>query len=135
MGDREQQRKFAQNSNIRNSEYDRQNTNLIGNTDAENYGNILPTDIENQKSPQSKILLITFISVVLGVGFFIFIIPLSKYFLSEEFYAGPLFLLILLGITVLLVYLMIFIGKKFAILNIDRNYITKNDELGDYYEK
>ncbi|XUD11012.1 hypothetical protein IGJ55_000139 [Enterococcus sp. AZ170] len=30
MGDREQQRKFAQNSNIKNSEYDRQNTNVIG---------------------------------------------------------------------------------------------------------
>ena len=112
MGDREQQRKFAQNSNIKNSEYDRQNTNLIGRTDAENKGNILPTDIENQKSPQANILFINIISVVLGVGFFIFVIPLSKYFLSKDFYSGSLFLLIALVITILFVYLMIFVGKR-----------------------
>lgn len=112
MGDREQQRKFAQNSNIKNSEYDRQNTNLIGRTDAENKGNILPTDIENQKSPQSKILIINVIGVMLGIGFFIFIIPLSRYFFNEEFYSGSLFLLISLVITIFFVYLMIFIGKR-----------------------
>lgn len=112
VGDREQQRKFFQNSNIKNSEYDRQNTNLIGHTDAENRGNILPTDIENQKSPQSKILFINVISVVLGVGFFIFIIPLSRYFVDEKFYSGSLFLLLSLVVTILFVYLMIFVGKR-----------------------
>ena len=112
MGDREEQRKFAQSSNIRNSEYDRQNTNLIGRTDTENFGNVLPTDIKNKKSPQSKLILIYFISMVLGIEFFIFIVPLSRYFLNETFYSGSLFLLISLIITVFFVYLIIFIGKK-----------------------
>lgn len=117
MGDREQQRKFAQNSNIKNSEYDRQNTNVIGRTNAENKGNILPTDIENQKSPQTNILLVNIISVVLGVGFFIFIIPISKYFLRKDFYSGSLFLLISLVITILFVYLMIFVGNRIFRIN------------------
>ena len=112
MGDREHQRKFTQNSNIKNSEYDRQNTNLIGRTDAENMGNVLPTDIENQKSPQSKIMFTYFISIALGILFFIFIIPLSRYFLSDEFYSSLLFLFISLVITILFVYLMIIVVKK-----------------------
>ncbi|MHC5216431.1 hypothetical protein ACYSNR_07165 [Enterococcus sp. LJL128] len=111
MGDREKQQKFAQNSTIRNSEFDRQNTNLLGRSNTDNMGNVLPTDIENRKSPHLKLIIINFVGVVLGIGFFIYIVPLGRYFVSKEFYSGASYLFFSLIATFVFIYLAILLGK------------------------
>lgn len=112
MSDRERQQKFAQNSTIKNSEYDRQNTNIVGRTHTDNFGNILPTDFKNTKGVEVKKLVINIVSVVLGILFFIYIVPISKLVVSEKFYSGMLFLFISLLISVFFVYLINFFGKR-----------------------
>lgn len=116
MSDREKQQKFFQNSTIKNSEYDRQNTNIIGRSDTDNYGNILATDSENKQGTEIKILIWNVVSAVVGIIFFIYIVPFSRLFVGEKFYASVLFLFISLLISILVAFLINLLIKK--IINI-----------------
>jgi len=113
MNERERQNKFAQNSNIKNSEFDRQNTNATRYVNPINVGkNLLPIDEKKRKKIRITELLIDITSTLIGILFFIFIVPLCKYFFSKSFYNSLAFLLVALLISVSFVIVLKYIGKK-----------------------
>lgn len=108
MSTRDYQRKFDSNSNIKNSEYDRMNTNATRQSNPIMRGNnLLPS--EPGKLRSSDNLFVTVIAVVLGVLFFVFVVPLARYILPATFYEGIAFLAISIAISVGFVFLVRFL--------------------------
>lgn len=108
MSTRDYQRKFDRNSNIKNSEYDRLNTNATRQSNPVMRGNnLLPTDPQRLRTSDN--LLVTVIAAILGVLFFVFVVPLARFIVPAAFYEGIAFLAISLVLTVGLVYLLRFL--------------------------
>lgn len=113
MNNREHQKKFAQQSNIKNSEFDRLNTNATKYNNPIMRGkNPLPLDTERRESIYVKELLLKIVSAGIGVLFFIFVVPLARFFVSEAFYSGVMFLLVSLVVTVLVAVGSYYFGKS-----------------------
>lgn len=108
MSTRDYQRKFDRNSNIKNSEYDRLNTNATRQSNPVMRGNnLLPTDTQRMRTSDN--LLVTVIAVILGVLFFLFVVPLARFILPPTIYEGITFLAFSLVLTVGLVYFLRFL--------------------------
>ncbi|MBP2100088.1 hypothetical protein [Enterococcus rivorum] len=113
MNNREHQKKFADQSNIRNSEFDRINTNATRYSNPLMRGkNPLPPDTERREKVYLKEQLLKIVSAGMGVLFFIFIVPLARFFVSEAFYSGIIFLFGALMVTVLVAVGSYYLGKK-----------------------
>ncbi|MDH6364962.1 putative membrane protein [Enterococcus sp. PF1-24] len=105
MNSQEAQRKFAEKSNIRNSEFDRQNTNQTRNAVSTSQGSIfLPKD---NVTPQSKVLsrelVAVLVAAVIGVMTF-FLVNLLMKNMAPIFYQGLLFLGLNLLVSFALAY-------------------------------
>ena len=113
MNNREHQKKFADQSNIRNSEFDRINTNAMRYSNSIMRGkNLLPPDTERREKVYLKEQLLKIVSAGIGVLFFIFIVPLARFFVSEAFYGGVTFLFWALIVTVLIAVGCFYFGKR-----------------------
>lgn len=113
MNNREQQKKFADQSNIRKSEFDRVNTNATRYSNQSLKGNNpIPPEIGRRESVYLKELLLKIFSAGIGGLFFIFVVPFARFFVSEAFYNGVTFLLVALVVTVLLAVGSFYVGKS-----------------------
>lgn len=112
MNKHEAQKRFAEKSNIKNSEYNRQNTNATRNASPTAKGNNLLPNEPAIKKVLSSDLAIQIISVLIGILFFKFATPLGRIFVSYETYSSLGYLFFSLVITVLLVLALIRLMKK-----------------------
>ncbi|KAF1303862.1 MULTISPECIES: hypothetical protein [Enterococcus] len=110
----EGQKKFAEKSTIRSSEYNRINTNGTQGSNPIQKGNSLLSF--NPKSWQTNGLGFWLISVAFGILFFLLIPPLGKHIFSNTFYYGTayLFLSLLLsvGLALLVRMVLIWMSRK-----------------------
>lgn len=102
MSDREKQRKYYQDSTIKDSEYAKQNTNLTRQAN--------PTDIDeayqsSEKSSQSiwKNFFVQLISIGIGVAFFFLMMYVGDMVLPDRMYDSVYFLLVDLILSVIIV--------------------------------
>lgn len=113
MSTRDSQKKFNQQSNISASEFDRQNTNATKYTNPARAGENFE-DTKASKDTYLTILLLQIFSLFLGVLFFLYIVPLARFFVSYKFYISLNFLVVSLLVTGLVAYLIYFVAKKIA---------------------
>ncbi|WP_375180157.1 hypothetical protein [Enterococcus rotai] len=113
MNQREQQRKFAERSNINNSTFDAMNTNQTRYSNGQGK-NVLLTERDQVRSSGGYVStgVLYFTGVVVAIVLFIYVIPLVELIVSPTFYKGPLFLLCALSFCVLMGYLWVYIGSK-----------------------
>jgi len=105
MSDREKQRKFDQQSNIRSSEFARHNTNMTRQTNPIGKGqNLLPTESKAKKVETSE-LIWQVVSVGIGILMYFLIMYLGKLILPQSIYVGMYFFIFDLAISVLTAYL------------------------------
>ena len=115
MNQREQQKKFNQDSQVKKSEFDRLNTNNL------EYGNpiskgqvLLPKELDKKIGNNHLALII--LQILLSIVMFFLLSFLGEKFLSNDFYDSYEFLLIVLLISVflpmLLLRMTLFILKK-----------------------
>jgi len=113
VNQREQQRKFAERSNINNSTFDAMNTNQTRYSNGQGK-NVLPTERDQVRGSGGYVSngVLYFTGVVVAIVLFIYVIPLVELIVSPTFYKGPLFLLCALSFCVLMGYLWVYIGSK-----------------------
>ena len=115
MSDREQQKKFSQNANIKNSEFNRLNTNQTEHANFISKGQTLLVPDLDKKTDTGGSLYILIYGVLAVILFFAqwFI---GKNFLTKEIYSSAKFLIIVLIVSVLLpeivIKTVVFLRKK-----------------------
>jgi hypothetical protein len=105
MSDRDRQRKFDQQSNIKSSEFNRHNTNMTRQTNPIGKGqNLLPTDNKYRKV-ETKDLIFRVVSVIIAIGVYLLVMFLGKVFLPKDIYMSMAFFIFDLCFSIITVYL------------------------------
>ena len=115
MNNREQQKKFAEQSTINNSTFDVLNTNQTRYSSGQGK-ELLPTDREESRISNYYFLtgVIYVTGFLFGIGLFCLVVLLGEKIVSSAFYDSTAFLVYVLLFCVIMSYLWVFIGLKLA---------------------